>query len=408
MKKYNPTVTLFLDQRVQKNNGKFPLKLTIYCKPDKKRFNTDIDLTEDEWKKINSEKLRDDTLKKVAIKMNALKKRATQIIEDLVPFSFMKFEEAFYENSVDLKGMTLSSLFDRYIAIQNKKGNVGTAISYKTTINSLNEFKKNITLFDVTPNFLQSYEDYMLGRNKSQSTVGIYLRQLRAIYNDAIARNLISKDNYPFGKHKYTIPVSSNVKKAISSDDLRLLLNYTPNVKEEQKALDFWILSYLCNGINFCDLLRLKYENIDGDSINFIRSKTKNTKKGSQQMIRVHFHPRAKAIINRWKSDSSDSSYIFPTLRDSLTPIQEKYLIQDFIKINNKYMEIVRTRLGISQKCNTYSCRHTFATHLKNNNVNPAYISESLGHANISTTMAYLASFEDKTKIEYSNLLTDF
>ena len=48
---------------------------------------------------MNSEKLRDEGLKEIRIKMNALKNRAVKAIEDLTPFSFKKFEEAFYEAS---------------------------------------------------------------------------------------------------------------------------------------------------------------------------------------------------------------------------------------------------------------------------------------------------------------------
>ena len=113
MNKYIPTVTLFLDKRAVKKSGKYPLKLTVYCKPDKKRYNTNIDLTAEEWIKVNSEKLRDENLKEVRFKMNAFKNKANKIIEDVIPFSFRRFEEAFYENAIDLKVLTLASLFDR-------------------------------------------------------------------------------------------------------------------------------------------------------------------------------------------------------------------------------------------------------------------------------------------------------
>jgi len=187
-----------------------------------------------------------------------------------------------------------------------------------------------------------------------------------------------------------------------------LLFTYTPEVLQEKQALDFWLLSYFCNGMNFCDILRLKPENISNSFITYTRSKTKNTKKGSQQGIKVPITLRSMEIINKWKSSETNMNYLFPYLKEDFTPIQEKYYIQDFIKKNNKYMEIIRLRLGISQKCNTYSCRHSFATILKRKFVSTEYISESLGHSSVSTTSAYLASFEDKTKVEYSNLLTDF
>lgn len=408
MEKYTPTITWLFDNRVEKKTGKFPVKLVVYCKPEKKRYKTNIDLTEEQWKKLNSDKLRDESLKEIRFKMNALRTKATKILEDLIPFSFQRFEEAFYQNAIDLKSLNLTKMFERYIEIHNNKGSVGTASSYQSTINSLNDFRKDLSLYDITSNFLQEYEEDMLGKGKSVTTIAIYLRQLRAIYNDAISRNLINKDNYPFGKNRYKIPASKNIKKALSFEEIKLLLNDHPEKAEEQKALDFWILSYLCNGMNFCDILRLKPENYTGSRIIYIRSKTKNTKKGSRQEIRVAVPEKAFLIIEKWKSKSVNSHYIFPFLKEELSPIQQKYFIQDFIKKTNKSMEAIRVRLGISQKCTTYSCRHSFATVMKRKNVSTEFISESLGHSSVLTTSAYLDSFEDKTKQEFSKLLTDF
>jgi integrase/recombinase XerD len=43
----------------------------------------------------------------------------------------------------------------------------------------------------------------MVDNGKSLTTVGIYLRPLRAMFNEAIAANLITQEYYPFGKRKY-------------------------------------------------------------------------------------------------------------------------------------------------------------------------------------------------------------
>lgn len=408
MEKYKPTVTLFYDTRVLKKSGKYPLKLIVYCRPEKKRYRTNIDLTPEEWKKVSSEKLRDENLKEIRFKINALVARAEKIMGEISPFSFRKFEGAFYENAIDLNGMTLATLFEQYISKHKSKGNIGTAISYQTAINSFSGFKRSLSLYDVTPDFLQDYEEHMIKNGKSKSTIGIYLRQLRAIFNDAISKNLISRDYYPFGKNKYIIPIGSNTKKALSSEEIRSILDYSPANKEEQRALDFWIFSYLSNGMNFCDILKLKRDNIEGRFINYIRSKTLNTKKGTNQNIMVPIHPKAQEILDRWKTTNSNSSFLFPFLKEGANASQIKYLTQDFIKATNKQMDIIRLKLGIKQKCTTYSCRHSFATTLKRKNINTEFISESLGHSSILTTSAYLASFEDKTKILNSALLTEF
>lgn len=408
MEKYTPTVSLFFDTRIEKKSGKYPLKLTVYCKPKKKRYKTKIDLSEEDWLKLKSGNIRDKNIKEIKIKVNALTTDAEKIINNLFPFSFIGFEKAFYENATDLSSLDLKLLFDAYILKHTQNGNIGTAISYQTSFKSLDKFHKNLTLTDITPQFLKEYEEYMIANSKSPSTVGIYLRQLRAVFNDAISQKIISNDCYPFGKNKYVIPVSKNIKKALSNEDLQLLFNYESVNSEEQRALDFWKFSYLCSGMNFCDILRLKPENIKEDFIYYIRSKTKNTKKGSQQQIKVAIIDVAKKILEKWKSKTTGSFYIFPFLKEGLTPLQEKYYIQDFIKKTNQQMDSIRNSLGITQKCNTYSCRHSFATFLKRKNVSTEYISESLGHSSILTTSAYLASFEDKTKVEYSNLLIDF
>jgi hypothetical protein len=48
----------------------------------------------------------------------------------------------------------------------------------------------------------------------SKSTIGIYLRPLRAIYNEAIEAGFAKGDkSYPFGRRKYQIPSGRNVKK---------------------------------------------------------------------------------------------------------------------------------------------------------------------------------------------------
>jgi integrase len=408
MDKYKPTINLFLDKRIAKISGRFPIKLTVYCNLVKRRYSTEIDLSVDEWERVKSDRLKDERLREIKIGLTAIQAKANKIITDLRPFSFSQFEDAFFENSTVLGSLDLQSLFDAYIKNLEKHGSIGTAISYQTCINSLQNFRKKLSLHDITHRFLQEYETYMYQRSKSPSTVSIYLRHLRTIYNDAISKNLIVRESYPFGKNKYIMPVSRNIKKALSGEEIKKILSFVPAEKDQEQAIDFWILSYLCNGMNFCDIAHLKPANITPDFIYYLRSKTRNTRKASQTSISVPLHPRAKLIIDKWRCEDRNAAYTFPILSGDLSPRQMKYRIQGFIKRTNKQMAAVSKSLDITQSCNTYSCRHSFATILKRKNVSTEFISESLGHSSISTTALYLASFEDKTKIEYSQLLTDF
>jgi integrase/recombinase XerD len=245
----------------------------------------------------------------------------------------------------------------------------------------------------------------MLDMGRSNSTIGIYLRQLRAIINQAIDAGVLSQDKYPF--RKYEIPSGRNIKKALSESQISQLLNHTPENPDQQKALDFWILSYLCNGMNFADIVALKPGNMAGNYLHFIREKTKKTKKKDLRPIKVGLNPRAKEIIKKWSHTDPANPYLFPILEEGLTPLTIKYRCQRFTKWVNKHMEEIRKDLKIDQKIGTYAARHSFSTVLKRKGVSTEFIKEALGHSSVVVTENYLDSFTDDVKLEYANMLTN-
>ena len=92
--------------------------------------------------------------------------------------------------------------------------------------------------------FLKEYERYLLDQGKFISTVGIYLRPLRPIVNEAIAEGFISKEFYPFGKRRYQIPASRNVKKALSLQEMGKIYHYQPLIGTWwEKAVTFFYLA---------------------------------------------------------------------------------------------------------------------------------------------------------------------
>lgn len=401
------TASFVIEGTKENKDGKYPVKLNIYYKEGKKKYGIKESVTKDEWEKVFASKLRDTDLKALKVRLIAIETKAQKIIEKLHPFSIVAFEEAFFQRTPPGGEQHLSSLkywFDRYIKILKENGQIGTAISYQTTINSIAEFKKSLTIYDITPEFLQSYENHMTKAGKSTSTIGIYMRQLRAIINQAIQDRVMSSDKYPF--RKYRIPSGRNIKKALPSADLQKLLDYKSDNANRQKAIDFWIFSYLCNGINFTDIVHLKPENVDGNFLHFIREKTKRTKKKDLRPINVGLNPIAIKILNRQKNTNPVNPYLFPILEPDLNPVTIKHRCQRFIKWVNKYMEEIRIENEIEMKIGTYAARHSFSTVLKRKGAPTSFIKESLGHSSEVTTENYLDSFTDDVKLEYANLLT--
>lgn len=407
MDEYKPTVRFLIEGTKPNKSGKFPIKLVVYYLQASKKYGLKEYVSKDDWERLSKPNLRDQSLKTLKLKLNAIEKKALETIDSLHPFSIVAFEEKFFSKKPKQEKIksNLRYLFEDYILELNENAQVGSSISYKTTINSIETFKKNLTIHDITPKFLKAYEDHLLKGGKSHSTVGIYMRQLRSVINRAIKDKLLSADHYPFKAYK--IPTGKNTKKALSSQDLSKLLKYTCENPELRKALDFWLFSYLCNGINFADIANLKTNDVTGDYLTFFRQKTKRTKKKDVRPIKVGLNPLAKKIIEQYRNPDVESTYLFPVLKEGMNPLQEKYKIQYFIQWVNKKMETIREELSISQPLNTYSARHTFSTTLKRKNVSTSFIMEALGHSSMSVTESYLDSFSDDVKLNYANLLTD-
>lgn len=400
------TVNFLLEGTKQNKYGKYPIKLNIYYGEGRKKYGIKELASKEDWEKLFAPNLRDTDLKALKARLNAIEIKANKVIEKLDPFTIIAFEEAFFQTSTK-KEQHLSKLsywFDKYISSLKENGQIGTAISYQTTINSISAFKKKLSIHDITPEFLSAYENHMIKADKSISTVGIYMRQLRAIINQAIEQNMLSADKYPF--KKYQIPAGRNIKKALSSDSLHKLLEYKTDDPHKQKAIDFWILSYLCNGMNFTDIAHLKPENIQDNYLYFVRQKTKRTKKKDLRPIKVGLNPRAIEIIMKQKNNDASNPFLFPILETGLNPVTTKHRCQRFIKWVNKHMEEIRLELGIEMKIGTYAARHSFSTVLKRKGVSTSFIKESLGHSSELVTENYLDSFTDDVKLEYANLLT--
>jgi len=408
--KSKATVNFTLLKNVTDKNGKSPLRLVIYDGKKRKRYGVSISITEDDWNKILEPKLKDPSLKKTRIEVDGIRVKAEETIAKLDPFTFEGFEKKFFNPEIS-EGLSketpsLKLLFDQYISEKKENGQVGTYQSYQTTISSIETFREGILITEVNSTFLQDYEKHLISKGNSPSTIGIYMRQLRAIINRAIKDEILDIKNYPF--RNFQIPTARNNKQALPEECLNKLFKYKTDNEAKQKALDFWIFSYLCNGMNFTDIAFLKRDNIDGNFLNFNRQKTIRTKKKDLTPIRMSLNPRAIEIIEKYKTREEGNPYLFPILEPSINALTIKNRCHRFFNKTNKQMRAIKAELGIDQPLNTYAARHSFSTILKRKGVSTSYIKEALGHSSESTTESYLASFTDDVKLKYSSLLTEF
>jgi len=273
-----------------------------------------------------------------------------------------------------------------------ENGQIGSHQYYKSTLKSVEEFAgTKIQFTSINVEWLRKYEKHLLATGQNYTTVGMRCRAIRCMMNIAIKNGFIKESQYPFGNGKYEIPTGQGRKLALTLQQIGKIVTYTDGTETTERYRDLWFFSYLCNGVNFADLLKLKFSNIQNGEIYFIRSKTIRTSKVKRELQAI-ITPEMKAIIDRWgNKERQPNLYIFDYLKGNETQLREKAIINDIIRRCNRRMKQIGETVGI-KGISTYTARHSYATVLKRSGANIAYISESLGHADLKTIENYLAS----------------
>ncbi len=410
--KMNPEVLIatVLEDRTPKKDNTYPIKLRITYRRKQRYFSTGISLDKNEFIKIMNGNPKG-KLKEMRLYLNSFEQKAIDVIDAIKEFSFNEFRNIF--SGEKEKKNDVFYLFENYVASLLKEDRIKTASSYNSASRSIKKFRgnKKLSLNDITPELLKQFEKQMLNQGSSITTVGIYLRSLRTIMNIAMSEGIISQVDYPFGRYKYQIPSSKNIKKAFPISVVQRIFEYKTVTPEEEKAKDFWIFSYLCNGINMKDIALLKNKNINSTEkkIQFIRSKTEKTSRLNLKPISVFITTDIQKIIKKWRTnDKTPEAFVFPVLKENMNAIDQTRKIEQFIRTTNRYLKRIGKKFELEIKFTSYTARHSYATIMKRSGAPALFISDSLGHSSLKTTENYFDSFEDESMEKYASHLTNF
>ncbi len=407
-------VSLYLDTRRTLKNGTYSLKLHIYFAAKMERwYALKYKLSKQQFENSYLAAKPKGEYKDLKIELEAIVQKANEITKEQGDkFTFEKFERKMFRSKASTNNVI--EHFEAYINTLEKNDQIGTASSYNCSIKSikahLSEVKNNtithISFASLTPGVLNKYEQWMVSRNSSKTTVGIYMRNLRAIFNKAIANGDIDPELYPFKSYK--IPTGKNVKKALESSDLKAL--YTASVADSfiEKARDFWFFSYQCNGMNFRDIAELKFKNIQDTYFSFLRHKTINTTKEDPSPIIVPLTAHVMNFIKKYgNKKGKPNDYVFPIFQTGMSAKERHRVNQNFIRFVNQHMKKLVEQLGLSINLGTMVARHSFTTKVTRT-MGLEFAQEALGHTTMATTQNYWKGFENEAKKEMAEKLMDF
>jgi len=355
------SVTVTLDKRTPTKDGLFPLKLVVSNNGRTAHISLGIHIRKDEWNDTkhtiisnpNRNTLNAYVLQRLTETRNALlslvstgqhkNTTATQlrdmILDTLSPH--------------DLPPTTFSEWFGTFT---QRHENKRTREIYEATWKMLCRFDSDIEtkLFeDITKSYLDTFFLWCAKTSPSINARNIHLRNIRAVFNDAIDNNLTTF--YPFRRFKIT-PQPTR-KRSLDKDILYYIL--TCNIEERKRRYyDAFRLSFYLIGINLADLCNLKPEAIQNGRLFYVRKKTKKA-------YSIRIEKEAMEIIKRYQTP------------DHLCRFFDGNNYRAFNeKLNNALPD------GVT----AYSARHSWATIAASLDIPDDTISLALGHTPRNTT----------------------
>lgn len=399
------SITLSLDKRRTKKDGSYPLIFRLSHQGQTSNISTKISLPLADWNnKTRKIKKTYKGTNSVIRLNNELTKQKSDFID--IIHELNEKRQLDYLSINDLKNHLLKpqvtadfcSFTDTLINQMVQANKFGNAQIYRHTLSALKNFtgKEHIPFEEISYSFLKRFETTHLGKGNSINGLSAYLRTIRAIFNKAIKEGLVSQEIYPF--QQYKIKSEPTAKRAIDLDKIKKILDLElPPENPLFHARNYFIASYLMNGISFVDMAFLKLENIIDGRIQYKRQKT-------ARPYNIKITEQLNSILDYYLADKKKQDFIFPIIKRS-EELEQYNDVRWARKRYNKNLKDIATLCDIEENLTSYVSRHSMATNLILKDVPINALSKMLGHNKLSTTEIYIKGLPTHIMDEYQERL---
>ncbi len=272
---------------------------------------------------------------------------------------------------------------------------------YAVTLRKVADFDKkaaSLSFSDISKDWLIQFDAWLSANGcVSQNARNIHLRNIRAVFNDAIDNGITQA--YPFRKFK--IRAAATVKRAVSVETLRSIFTY-PVEPWQQRYVDAFKLIFCLVGINVVDLLALTPEQLADGRLSYRRAKT-------GRLYDVKVEPEAAAIIEKYRGrhgrllcwgENRKNYTSFTTVLDKRLKQIGQTVKEWQADESGVYREVEVLRPAFPM-LSSYVARHSWATMAASLDVPKDVIAHALGHGGYSVTDIYIDF--DQRKVDEAN-----
>lgn len=359
-----------------RKDGLSPIELSIIIGGDRTVITLDRKVKSTSFNP-STQKVRGD--KDLNEYLEVIRRKCYSIETELIRMDNLNLETFIhsYKYGIKQKEDTLLQIYDKHNELYKDNvlcGKIDNAALYKYKksrervadyLQSID--KTDIKLKDITPSFIEGYQNYCLKTLKTNTT-NKQLKMLKKILSFAVKERLLEVN--PF---QMTLKEEKLDYHTLTIEDVKYLLSVEITDKRIASIRDLFVFQSM-TGLSYADMASLSMDDIKDDVI------IKRRKKTDVQFV-IPVLPIAKSILEKYE-------YKLPIISN------QKY---------NQYLKVLGDVCKMPMSLHSHLARHSYACILLNSGVDMKTISKTLGHSSMRTTERIYAEMSNQTVI--SNIL---
>jgi site-specific recombinase XerD len=285
---------------------------------------------------------------------------------------------------------------NQFRELVGKEFAIGTYKRFEVCKKSLVEFLQwkfqvhDLSIKKLNFEFIHDYEFYLKSvRNCTHNTVMGYIKKLKKVVRQCVAKNWLDKD--PFMSYKITIRETNRT--ILSEKELQILSSKVIVTQRLEQVRDIFLFSCY-TGLSYSDVEKLTASDIsvgiDGEKWIF------TTRTKTDTPSRIPLLSAALAILDKYNTAQKTSG------SNKLLPVISNQRL-------NTYLKELADVCGIHKELTFHCARHTFATTVTlTNGVPIETVSKMLGHKSLRTTQHYAKILDRKVSDDMLKLRAKF
>ena len=227
-------------------------------------------------------------------------------------------------------------------------------------------FQTNIKPEQLNKDMMILFVEYLESKSTGEGALTFYKR-FKKVIKYAVEHNVIAKN--PCAGVICKVDEGALKKDVLSMEEMKTLLSthYTGQNPQTRQAFIFCLYT----GIRYCDVIELKYSNVDYSNRLLTFEQTKTKGHSSNSWVNIPLNDGLLSLIGK-KPDKDDFIFHLPSFNMCL-----------------KALKHWTGQAKIDKHITFHSLRHTFAVNILNNGANIKTVASLLGHSGLKHTEKY-------------------